>query len=106
MRILLDECLPRRLKRDFPGHEVRTVPDAGWGGKDNGELLALADPEFDVFVTADQGIEYQQNLEGARIAVVVLAARSNRLADLRPLVPRILAAIADVGPGELLRVEA
>ena len=73
MRLLLDESLPRGLKRDLAAHEVVTVPEQGWAGKDNGELLGLADKQFDVFVTADQGIEYQQNLAGFGLAVVTLA---------------------------------
>ena len=90
MRVLLDECLPRRLKRELAGHEARTAPEMGWASKRNGELLALAVAQFDVFLTADRNLSYQQDLSSFDIAVVVLVARSNRLDDLRPLVPRIL----------------
>ena len=90
MRVLLDECLPRRLKRDLAGHETRTAPEMGWASKRNGELLALAVEQFDVFLTADRNLSYQQDLSSFDIAVVVLVARSNRLDDLRPLVPRVL----------------
>ena len=90
MRVLLDECLPRRLKRQLAGHEARTAPEMGWATKRNGELLALAVGEFDVFLTADRNLSYQQDLSSFDIAVVVLIARSNRLDDLRPLVPRVL----------------
>ena len=90
MRVLLDECLPRRLKRELAGHEVRTAPEMGWASKRNGELLALAVGQFDVFLTADRNLSYQQDLSSFDIAVVVLVARSNRLDDLRPLVPRVL----------------
>lgn len=76
MRLLLDECVPKRLKREFPGHEVRTVPEAGWAGFKNGALLRAADGRFDVLVTVDQGVQYQQNLAGLRISVVVMVARA------------------------------
>ena len=79
MRVLLDECLPRRLKRELPGHDVRTAPEMGWASKRNGELLRLAEREFDVFLTVDRNLQQEQNLAS------VLVARSNRLDDLRPL---------------------
>jgi hypothetical protein len=90
VRVLLDECLPRRFKRELAGHEARTAPEMGWASKRNGELLALAVGQFDVFLTADRNLSYQQDLSLFDIAVVVLVARSNRLDDLRPLVPRVL----------------
>jgi predicted nuclease of predicted toxin-antitoxin system len=85
MRILLDESLPRRLRNSFPGHEVATVAEAGWSGLTNGELLLLAASRFDLFVTADQNLQYQQNLSSLPVSVAVLAARSNRLEALLPL---------------------
>jgi len=90
VRVLLDECLPRRLKHELAGHEARTAPEMGWASKRNGELLALAVGQFDVFLTADRNLSYQQDLSSFDIAVVVLVARSNRLDDLRPLVPRVI----------------
>ena len=90
MRVLLDECLPRRLKRELVGHDVKTAPEMGWASKRNGELLGLAVSRFDVFLTADRNLSDQQDVSAFDIAVVVLAARSNRLEDLRPLVPRLL----------------
>ena len=104
MKLLLDESLPRGLKRDLAAHEVVTVPEQGWAGKDNGELLSLADKQFDVFVTADQGIEYQQNLVGFGIAIVTLAAQSNRLEDLRPLMPELLSALGELKRGQVYTV--
>ena len=104
MRLLLDESLPRDLKRELGAHEVVTVPEQGWAGKGNGELLSLADKQFDVFVTADQGIEYQQNLAGFGIAVVTLAAQTNRLEDLRPLVPELLSALGDLKRGQVYTI--
>jgi predicted nuclease of predicted toxin-antitoxin system len=74
MRILLDESLPRRLRTSFPGHEVATVAEAGWSGLENGELLRLAASRFDLFVTADQNLQYQQNLSSLPLSVAVLAA--------------------------------
>ena len=90
MRVLLDECLPRRLKRELVGHDARTAPEMGWASKRNGELLALAVGQFEVFLTADRNLSYQQDLSAFEIAIVVLVARSNRLEDLRPLMPQLL----------------
>ena len=90
MRVLLDECLPRPLKRELVGYDVKTAPEMGWASKTNGELLALAAVDFDVFVTSDRNLSYQQNLSTFNIAVIVLVAASNRFGDLRPLVPRLL----------------
>lgn len=86
MRILLDECLPRKFKNQFASHECETVPEASLAGKRNGELLAIAEQRgFQIFVTVDKGLEYGQNLGGRQIAVIVLRAKTNRLADLIPL---------------------
>ena len=93
MRVLLDECIDRRLARDFVGYEVRTVPQMGWAGTLDGDLLLLVETEFDVFIMVDRNLPYQQNLTVLDLAVLVLVARSNRLADLQPLVPKILEAI-------------
>ena len=93
MRVLLDECLPRRLKRELVGHHARTAPEMEWASKRNGELLALAVGPFDVFLTADRNLSFQQDVSSFGIAIVVLVAPSNRFEDLRPLVPRILEAV-------------
>ncbi len=106
MRVLLDECLPRQLKRDLTGHEAQTVPELGWAGKANGELLRLAASQFDVFLTVDRGIQYQQNLAGARIGVIAMAAPSNDVDALRPLLPAVLRAIPGIQPGQFVRVGA
>jgi GNAT superfamily N-acetyltransferase len=90
VRVLLDECLPKRLKRELVGHEARTAPEMGWASKRNGELLALAVGHFEIFLTADRNLSYQQDLSAFDMAIVVLVARSNRLDDLRPLVRRLL----------------
>jgi len=82
MKLLLDECLPRKLKNHLPGHECHTVPEAGWAGKKNGDLLSLAELSgFQVFLTLDRGLEYEQNLKRREIAVILISAKSSRLAD-------------------------
>jgi hypothetical protein len=103
-RVLLDERLPRHLKRSLAGHEVRTVPEAGWASKENGELLALAVDKYDVFVTVDRNLTFQQNVEKLQIAVVVLVARGNRLEDLMPLVPGLQRAVETIKSGQIVRL--
>ena len=93
MRLILDECIDRRLTRDFVGHDIKTVSQMGWAGIKNGQLLTLVEASFDVFITVDRNLAFQQNLPQFDVAVIVLQARSNRLADLKPLVPRILVAL-------------
>lgn len=106
MRILPDECLPKRLKRDLVGHDARTVPEMGWASKRNGELLRLAQTHFDVFLTVDRNLSFQQDIDRFNIAVVVLVAKSNRHSDLQPLTSDLLAVLEGVAPGQLLRVGA
>lgn len=93
MRILLDEDLPRRLGALLIGHEVVTVQRRGWSGIKNGKLLGLAGEHFDVFLTMDGNLEYQQNLSTLPVAVLVIAAVSNRIEHLSPLVPDVLEAL-------------
>ena len=105
MRVLLDEQLPRRLARELTGHDVHIVQQQGWAGLQNGELLRrAADEGFDVFLTADQNLQFQQNLAQARVGVVILVAPSNKIEDLPPLVPRAIEAINASQPGRLERV--
>jgi hypothetical protein len=105
MRILLDECVPRPLRRELAGHEVRTVVEMGWAGKRNGELLRLLTAEhFAVFLTTDQNLRYQQNLRGLQVAVVVLVAPTNRLADLVPLMPTVRAVLETMQAGAVVEV--
>ena len=99
MRILLDECIDWRLSRDVIGHDVKTARQMGWATIKNGELLTLAAQQFDAFVTVDRNLSFQQNLAAFPIAIFVLRARTNRLADLRPLVPALLAALSTSKPG-------
>ena len=84
-RVLLDECLPKKLKREFVDCAVSTVTEMGWAGTKNGELMKVAHDLFDVFVTADQNLQYQQNLSYADIGVIVLVALNNRIETLAPL---------------------
>jgi hypothetical protein len=107
VRILLDEQLPRQLVPYLIGHEARTVQQESWVGLKNGALLAKGEAaRFDIFLTGDQNLEYQQNISRRRLGVVVLCAVSNTLEDLVPLVPKALAAIETVQPGRVVRVEA
>lgn len=105
MRILLDECVPRRLSQEFPGHDVRTVVEMNWSGKKNGELLKLmAGQGFEVLLTVDQSIAHQQNLQAAGVALLVLVAASNRLADLVPLAHSGLTALTSIRPGDVVEI--
>jgi len=106
MKLILDECIDRRLAKEFVGYEVKTVPQMGWAGIKNGQLLALVEAEFDVFITVDRNLSFQQNLPQFNIAVVVLQASSNRLADLKPVVPNILAILAKLVKGQATVVSA
>jgi len=105
MRILLDECAPRSFKRELADYEIRTVVEMGWSGKKNGELLKLMSQEgFTILLTTDQSLRYQQNLEQAGVAVVVLVARSNRLPDLVPLIPDVLSVLSTIAPGQVIEL--
>jgi hypothetical protein len=105
MRVLLDECLPKRLGRELAGHQVQTVPQMGWAATKNGALLREAASAFDVFLTMDKNLVYQQNLSQYKtLSVIALRARSNKLDILRPLVPDILAVLTTIKPGEFQRI--
>lgn len=105
MRVLLDEHLPLDLASEFIGHEVSSVRVEGWAGLKNGILLSRAgDAGFEVLVTNDKSLEFQQNLADVTLGIVVLDARSNKLGDLVPRVGGALEAIEVVRPGEVLHV--
>ena len=107
MRVLLDECVPKRLRRGLPGHDVKTVTEMGWSGKKNGELLtALTGGGFEVLITVDQNLRYQQNLPSFAIAVIVLMGASNRLSDLLPLMPSTLTALSSIKPRDVIEIDA
>lgn len=105
MKILLDECIPRKLKNEFSDHECRTVPEVGLAGEKNGALLSLAERMgFEIFLTMDKGLQYEQNLAGRRIAIVVGRSKSNRLADLLPFVPACRSVMSSIHPGDVRRL--
>lgn len=106
MRLLLDESVPRRLRRALPAHTVKTAVEMGWSGVKNGALLALAGAEFEVFITVDRNIQYQQNVAALPIAVVILVAHSNELQALLPLVPRLEEVLATLQPRSLVQIGA
>jgi predicted nuclease of predicted toxin-antitoxin system len=103
VKILLDECVDRRLAREISEHDVNTVPQMGWAGIKNGDLLTLAQKQqFEVFVTVDRNLSFQQNLTHYNIAVIVLRCRTNRLRDLRLLVPELTASLPSAKRGDVL----
>jgi len=106
VKIFLDECIDWRLARDIIGHEVKTARQMKWTAIRNGELLALASVNFDVFVTVDRNLAFQQRLPSFSIAVIVLQAKTNRLSDLRPLIRRLLPAIETAQRGEVKFISA
>lgn len=101
MRILLDACVPRRLAHELPGHEVRTVPEMGWADLDDGPLLDAMAGLFDALVTVDKNLPKQQRVQNRLFGIVVLRAKTNRLADLLPLVGALRAALEELRPGEV-----
>lgn len=105
MKLLLDECTPLRLKREFTGHTALTVEDAGLKGLKNGRLLQAASGRFDVLVTVDKSIPSQQNLASLKIALLILRARTNRFEDLKPLIPQSLSALNTISPGDIVIIK-
>lgn len=101
MRILLDECIDRRLARDLPDLYVRTVPQMGWAGIKNGELMRYAESGFDVFITVDRNLSYQQNVPKYEIALIVLRVVSNRWSDLSPFAAQIIELVPNCRPGSV-----
>ena len=106
MRVLLDESLPRKLKHDVRADLVGTVPEMGWASIENGALLRLAETEFDVFLTRDRNLRYQQNLTAFDLAVIVLIAPTNDIEDLKPLMPQVNQVILKIAPKEIRYVGA
>jgi len=102
MRVLLDECVPARLGRYLAGHDRVTVPAAGLAGTKNGEPVSNAEQlGFQLLITLDRAIVYEQNLSARVLAILVLRPKSSRLTDLLPLVPQCLARMQSISPGEL-----
>jgi predicted nuclease of predicted toxin-antitoxin system len=106
MRVLLDECLPRRVRRLLPGHAVRTVAEAGWAGIKNGALLRLAEQDFDVFLTVDKNLPFQQNLAALHLGVIVLETPDNKVETLEPLMTDVLNVLGSIQPGQVVRITA
>lgn len=107
MRLLLDECIPARLRRALLPHEVSTVVIEGWSGIKNGELLSLAAQRFDALITVDKNLPYQQNAAALPLAVIILDARSNELPCLLPLVPALMLELdQQLGKGRCVRIVA
>lgn len=107
MKVLLDECLPKKLKREIANsnYHVITVPEQRWAGTKNGNLLRLAETEFDVFITIDNNLSAQQNLTNIDLAVIVLSAPNNRIETLKPLVSKIKKALTNIRYGEIVYIE-
>ena len=106
MKVLLDECVTRKLRRDFQEHEVHTVEEAGLKGLKNGELLRSASGQYDVLVTVDQNLQHQQNIKSLNLAVLVLAARRNSYKALHPLMSEALNALKQIKTGEVVIIKA
>ena len=104
MRLLLDECVTHDLKRDLIGHSVATAVEAGFGGLENGELLRAASAKFDALITVDRRLPHQQNLQNLNIAVLVIEGRGISYEALKPLIPKVLAALARAKAGETIRI--
>jgi len=106
MKILIDECLPASLKGTLTaiGHECETVRRAGYGAKRNGELLSIAEGRWDVLLTSDRNIKYQQNMTGWNVSILILCTKSNRMKDLLPLMPACAQALLSIQPGEVVEV--
>lgn len=106
MRVLLDECVPKRVRQELPGHSVRTVPEMGWSGIKNGALLNRSAAEFDCFVTIDRNLQFQQNVATLPLAVIVIHALGNDFEALRPLMPHLRLAFESLKPRQLVDVRS
>lgn len=104
MRILVDECVNPRVRQAFPNHEVITVAEAGWRGLPDEKLVALAQGNFDVFVTIDQGFGFEHNLQKLAFGIVIIRVRKNRIDYFRPLFPLLVEAVESVRPGDVIHV--
>ncbi len=104
MRILIDECLDWRLSRALTEHHAVSAQRIGWAGLENGSLLTKAEKEFDVFLTGDRNLSFQQNTTTLDIAIIVLHATSTQLRDTLPLMPKVLALLPTLEPGQVADV--
>jgi predicted nuclease of predicted toxin-antitoxin system len=106
VRVLLDGCVPSRLAYELPDHEVNTAPEMGWADLDDGPLLDAMAERFDVLVTVDKSLPKQQRIDNRPLAVVVLRAKTNRLADLLPHIPRLQAVLKNARPGQVYEISS
>jgi predicted nuclease of predicted toxin-antitoxin system len=104
MNVLLDECLPKKLKHGIEADTIQTVPEAGWASKKNGELLRLAEGKFDVFVTNDQNMAHQQNLRKFALSFIILVAPTNDIVDLQPLIPALNEHLNTIKAGDVVYI--
>lgn len=106
VKLLLDECVTRHLKREFANYEVHTVEEAGLKGLENGNLLRAASGRYDVLITVDRNLPHQQNLTGLEIAILILSAKRNSYVRLKPLMPRALKASATIKTRQIILIQA
>jgi len=106
VKLLLDECVTRHLKRELANHEVHTVEEAGFKGLENGDLLKAASGAYDVLITVDRNLPYQQNLTGLEIDVLILSAKRNSYVRLKPLMPKALKALETMNPRDVVVIQA
>ncbi len=104
MNVLLDEYIPRKLKQELKGHAVATVTESGWSGKQNGDLLQLAEKKFQAFITVDQNLSYQQNASKYKIAIILLVAKDNDLDTLWPLFPKVRKILGSLEAGRVFKI--
>lgn len=102
MNVLLDECTPRIVKKRLAGHTIRTTQEMGWGGYKNGDLLASAEAHFEVFITTDKNLRYQQNIKGRKLTVLVLP--SNQVPVVEALIPAIESALMTIRAGDFIEI--
>ena len=105
MKILLDECLPKKLKKEIINHQVITVPEQGWAGIKNGELLKLASSSFDAFITIDQNLTSQQNLQQIDLIIIVLISKDSRLETLKTLMIEVDRALESLNQGDVIYIQ-
>jgi predicted nuclease of predicted toxin-antitoxin system len=105
MKLLLDECVPKRLRNHFPDHEIRTVEEVGLKGFKNGALLRAAAEQFDALITVDRRMPTQQNLSQQELAVIVLVTKPCRYPQLKLLIPRVLECLETIRPGDITVIQ-
>jgi hypothetical protein len=104
MRVLLDENVPKKMKRAFPDYIVSTVTEMGWAGTGNGALLAIAEGVFDALLTVDKSIQYQNNFTDKKIILVTMIVKQNKIQFLLPLVPKVIQALQSAVPGQVINI--